>query len=227
MPEFAGTFWALLPPVIAIALALLTKEVYVSLLIGILSGALLYNQRQGRIAVRKGLCHRFAFQDAAGVQHRRDAQQDECRDGNDQITHPSVAGRLVLCWSVVVRGGLLCFLHSAEIKVAGNHKDHHHNGQQGVEIKGDGLHKQREAVEAAALRKGGTDRRGPAGNRGDDAHRCRGGVDEVGELGTGNVLTVGYRTHHGADGQAVEIVVHKDQRAQPGGCKRGAAAGAD
>ena len=44
MPEFAGTFWALLPPVIAIALALLTKEVYVSLLIGILSGALLYNQ---------------------------------------------------------------------------------------------------------------------------------------------------------------------------------------
>lgn len=37
MPEFAGTFWALLPPVIAIALALLTKEVYVSLLIGILS----------------------------------------------------------------------------------------------------------------------------------------------------------------------------------------------
>ena len=37
-----ATFWALLPPVIAIILALLTKEVYISLLIGILSGALLY-----------------------------------------------------------------------------------------------------------------------------------------------------------------------------------------
>lgn len=36
------TVWALLPPVIAIALALWTKEVYVSLFIGILSGALLY-----------------------------------------------------------------------------------------------------------------------------------------------------------------------------------------
>ncbi|QNM07036.1 Na+/H+ antiporter NhaC family protein [Qiania dongpingensis] len=37
----AGTAWALLPPVVAIALALITKEVYLSLLIGIVSGALL------------------------------------------------------------------------------------------------------------------------------------------------------------------------------------------
>ncbi|MCB6366152.1 Na+/H+ antiporter NhaC family protein [Intestinibacillus massiliensis] len=39
----SATFWALLPPVIAIALALLTKEVYMSLMIGILSGALLFS----------------------------------------------------------------------------------------------------------------------------------------------------------------------------------------
>lgn len=38
-----GTFWSLLPPLIAIALALITKEVYSSLFIGILSGALLYS----------------------------------------------------------------------------------------------------------------------------------------------------------------------------------------
>lgn len=37
-----ATFWALLPPIIAIILALMTKEVYISLLVGILSGALLY-----------------------------------------------------------------------------------------------------------------------------------------------------------------------------------------
>ena len=36
-----ATFWALMPPVIAIALALITKEVYSSLFIGILAGALL------------------------------------------------------------------------------------------------------------------------------------------------------------------------------------------
>ena len=39
--KYANTFWALVPPVIAIALALITKEVYSSLLIGIIFGALL------------------------------------------------------------------------------------------------------------------------------------------------------------------------------------------
>lgn len=38
-----GTIWALLPAVIAIGLALITKEVYSSLFIGIVSGALLYS----------------------------------------------------------------------------------------------------------------------------------------------------------------------------------------
>ena len=41
--EVYATFWSLLPPVIAIALALITKEVYSSLFIGIVSGALLYS----------------------------------------------------------------------------------------------------------------------------------------------------------------------------------------
>ena len=40
--NFVGTFWSLVPPVIAIALALITKEVYMSLFIGIISGAMLY-----------------------------------------------------------------------------------------------------------------------------------------------------------------------------------------
>ena len=37
-----GQFWSLLPPVIAIVLALITKEVYVSLFVGIVAGALFY-----------------------------------------------------------------------------------------------------------------------------------------------------------------------------------------
>ena len=40
---FYGTPWALLPPVVAIALALITKEVYSSLFVGILMGGLLYS----------------------------------------------------------------------------------------------------------------------------------------------------------------------------------------
>lgn len=38
-----ATFWALVPPIIAIALALITKEVYSSLFVGIFAGALIYS----------------------------------------------------------------------------------------------------------------------------------------------------------------------------------------
>jgi len=40
--EFNTTFWAFVPPLIAIGLALATKEIYTSLFVGILAGALLY-----------------------------------------------------------------------------------------------------------------------------------------------------------------------------------------
>ncbi len=40
----AGTFWALVPPIVAIALALITKEVYSSLFIGVILGGLFISQ---------------------------------------------------------------------------------------------------------------------------------------------------------------------------------------
>ena len=45
--NFIGTIWSLLPPVVAIALALKTKEVYSSLFIGIVLGAILYSMSMG------------------------------------------------------------------------------------------------------------------------------------------------------------------------------------
>lgn len=42
-PALYATFWALIPPIVAIALALLTKEVYSSLFIGIFIGGLFYS----------------------------------------------------------------------------------------------------------------------------------------------------------------------------------------
>ena len=41
--EFASTFWAFIPPLIAIGLALTTKEIFTSLFVGIFAGALLYS----------------------------------------------------------------------------------------------------------------------------------------------------------------------------------------
>ena len=43
VPAVYSTFWALVPPVVAIGLALITKEVYSSLFVGILMGGLLYS----------------------------------------------------------------------------------------------------------------------------------------------------------------------------------------
>ena len=41
---FFGTFWAVFPPLLAILLALITKEVYSSLFVGIVAGGLLYSR---------------------------------------------------------------------------------------------------------------------------------------------------------------------------------------
>ena len=45
--EFIGTFWALVPPIVAIVLALITKETFSSLFVGILVGALLLAIQSG------------------------------------------------------------------------------------------------------------------------------------------------------------------------------------
>ncbi|MBQ2661794.1 MAG: Na+/H+ antiporter NhaC family protein [Clostridia bacterium] len=49
--NFHATAWALLPPVVAIVLALITKEVYSSLFVGIVAGALMYSNFNFELAV--------------------------------------------------------------------------------------------------------------------------------------------------------------------------------
>lgn len=48
---FHATFWALVPAIVAIGLALITKEVYSSLFVGILMGALLYSGFQFELTI--------------------------------------------------------------------------------------------------------------------------------------------------------------------------------
>ncbi|MBQ6936917.1 MAG: Na+/H+ antiporter NhaC family protein [Clostridia bacterium] len=70
--KMAGTFWALVPPVIAIALALITKEVYSSLFVGIVVGGLFASNfkpiaavdnivNEGIIAAVSGIAGIFVF----------------------------------------------------------------------------------------------------------------------------------------------------------------------
>jgi len=75
---FIGSFWSLVPPLVAIVLALITKEVYSSLFVGILVGALFYNQfnlvgtvdslvQEGLIAATAGTAGIFVFLVVLGV----------------------------------------------------------------------------------------------------------------------------------------------------------------
>ena len=57
VPGVYGTVWALLPPVIAIVLALVTKEVYSALFVGIVVGAFLYAGGNGELAFNTMLYH--------------------------------------------------------------------------------------------------------------------------------------------------------------------------
>lgn len=62
-PVVFSTGWALLPPVVAIALALITKEVYSSLFIGIIVGAILY----GGGNVERTILHTFGDENGGFV----------------------------------------------------------------------------------------------------------------------------------------------------------------
>ena len=60
VPNMYATFWALVPPLVAIILALVTKEVYSSLFIGIVIGGLFYgNIFQQGFSFEKSVLHIF------------------------------------------------------------------------------------------------------------------------------------------------------------------------
>ncbi|MBQ7145590.1 MAG: Na+/H+ antiporter NhaC family protein [Lachnospiraceae bacterium] len=57
VPKVHSSFWALMPPLVAITLAFITKEVYSSLFMGILVGAFLYAGGNGELALNTMLFH--------------------------------------------------------------------------------------------------------------------------------------------------------------------------
>ncbi|MCR5094266.1 MAG: Na+/H+ antiporter NhaC family protein [Lachnospiraceae bacterium] len=85
---FVGTFWSLAPAIIAIALALITKEVYSSLFIGILVGGVLYT----------------GFDFPAIMQHVFVGDAEECEMG--QHLSGGMIAQLSDSWNV----GILIFL---------------------------------------------------------------------------------------------------------------------
>lgn len=74
MTEAVGSMWSLLPPIVAIGLALITKEVYSSLFIGIVTGGIVYAVASGggfsgmfNTIVKDGLISNLADTDNMGI----------------------------------------------------------------------------------------------------------------------------------------------------------------
>lgn len=60
VPQMYATFWALVPPLVAIMLALITKEVYSSLFVGIVIGGLFYGDIfSGKFDLERSVIHIF------------------------------------------------------------------------------------------------------------------------------------------------------------------------
>ena len=57
VPGMYASFWSLVPPVVAIVLALITKEVYSSLFVGILIGGVFYSGFTFEKTVEIGRAH--------------------------------------------------------------------------------------------------------------------------------------------------------------------------
>ena len=181
------------------------------------SGAV--DKAHGGVGIGKSVHKALALEEAAGVDHADDTADDEQGDRKNEMDDLALLAdggiRLILRagdggLTVVLLKALGHFgeLHGAVVELAEGERKHHDDGEDGVEVIGNGAHKQIEAVHA--VHKAGNGSR-PGGDRRDDAHGRGGGVDEVGELCAGDAVLVRQGLHHGADGQAVEVVVDEDK----------------
>ena len=190
------------------------------------------DQRLRRGAVGKVLDKIRAAVQVAGPDHRGDGRKDHDDHRCNQVNDLALGKFTALGWvldflvleclpargeQVTVGGVALVLFHQAEVEAQQRGKEHHVERQHRVQVERDRADEHLKAGHRAARRDVGVDRRRPGRDRRNDADRGRRGVDEVGQLGAGNLVLVGNRAHDGADGQAVEVVVHKNQRTQQRG----------
>ena len=171
----------------------------------------------------------------ADIDQAGKAGHDQHGDGQDQVDDAAVLvafngiaigiGAVAGGVEIVLEAGVhLVQAHRAVIELHEDERDDEHEREQRVEVIRDGAHEQVEAV--VVLDDAGHGGR-PGGDRRDHAHGRGRGVDEIGELGAGDLVPVGDGQHDRADGQAVEVVINEDQHAEQEGGEHRADAGLD
>ena len=106
--------------------------------------------------------------------------------------------------------------HGTVVDVQQRDNHDHHQSQQTVIVPGDLLDEHFNTADGIGIDVAGHGG-SPGGHGGDHADGSGGRVNDIGQLRAGNMMALGNRTHDGAHGQAVEIVVDEDQHAQQHG----------
>ena len=114
--------------------------------------------------------------------------------------------------------------HGAVVDVQQRDDHDHQQCQQAVVVPGDLTDEHLDTADIVRVDVAGHGG-SPGGHGSDHADGSGRGVNDVGQLRTGDVMALGNGTHNGAHGQAVEVVVDEDQHAQQHGHQLCAGAG--
>ena len=174
------------------------------------------------VGIGKGINEACAVPEAADIHHADDAEYYKYDDRNEHIPN---AGVLNVVFFIVADGAKLALKclhlglgHGAVIKAHNGDRNDEYDGQQGIEIVGNGLNEKLDAGDAGVkILRGRGNGSCPGGHGRDHAYRRGSRVNNICELCAGDVVAVGDGTHDGADGQAVEIVVNKNEHTEDKG----------
>ena len=128
--------------------------------------------------------------------------------------------QIVLDLSIVLMGQ-----HGTVVNVQHGGDDDHHQRQDAVVVEGDLAQEHADTGAGEAIGHVGCNGGSPRGHGSQHTNGSGGGIDDVSQLGAGDLVALRHGTHHGAHGQAVEIVVDEDQHAQQHGQQLCAGAG--
>ena len=192
------------------------------------------HQTHRGVGTGKGVHEVLTGEEAAGVDHADDAADNEGSNGENKINDVALGIHIQLFFRGIGIGAGeyiapfdgVAFMagHGAEIGLEHHQSHHHDDGQQRIEIVGNGPDEQGET--GAVLHKAGHGG-SPGGDGGNDADGGGGGVDQIGQLGTGHLMLVGDRPHNGTDGQTVKVIINKDQHTENDGGQLSAGAALD
>ncbi len=184
-----------------------------------------HNQRRKgpKCKARSGICSdslrkRLSFKETAHIGHAQYGTDNQSHHRHNQVRHGPLPlfhpVLFFLCSRRFFPPFLFCLFHGTEIEVHNTQEKYHRNGQNRIQIIGNGPNK---GIQTARLLHFRCHGHGPAGDGRNDAHRRRGSVQQVGKLLPGNLTFISDGPHHRPHGETVKTVIHKNQKSQTGG----------